>query len=103
MYAARNGQRTAAIALATPWRSLKLCIVGRTAVHRLPQATCVRRRGRDRQSYRHEHSYQEQYQQQSGCRTMHGFKCSDKSWLQREQQFTSIDQTEVIKLSNLWE
>jgi hypothetical protein len=63
MYRPRNGQRAATVVLATPRRSLELGIVGRTAVHRLPQATRVRRRGGDRQSHRREHTHQQQNQQ----------------------------------------
>ena len=70
----RNSQRPATIMLATSWRGFKLSIVGWTAMHRLTQAACVRRRSGDRQSDWREHSYQQQNQQQSGGTTMHRLK-----------------------------
>jgi hypothetical protein len=67
----RNGQRTAAIVLAASWRSLELGIVGSAIVHRLPHAASVQRRRGDRQSHWDENAHQQQYQQQSGNKTVH--------------------------------
>src|ERR1700733_6765638 len=85
----RSGQRAATVVLATSRRSLKLSIVGWTAVHWLRQAACVRRRGGDRQSHWREHSHQQQDQHQSGGRTMHRLetllrRSEDKSVSARE-------------------
>jgi hypothetical protein len=50
---------------------MELGIVGRTPMHRLPQATGVRRCGGNRQSHRDQHAREQQNEQQSGGQAMH--------------------------------
>jgi hypothetical protein len=81
--------------LAASERSLKPGVAGRTLVHRLPQATRVRRHGGDSQSHRDKHTHQQQNQQQSGDQTMHELQIlhrrADEKWVSAyEKQFTTV-------------